>query len=94
MSYNGWKNYETWLVNLWLSNDRGTYEYMVEIAEEVKDEEYPGLRMADILKEDIEAGMPSLDGLYGDLLSSAIEAVDFDEINSILLKARMKVFQS
>ena len=38
MGYNGWRNYETWLVNLWLSNDRGTYEYMVEIAEEVKEE--------------------------------------------------------
>lgn len=24
-TYNGWTNRETWLVNLWLTNDRGTY---------------------------------------------------------------------
>ena len=90
MGYNGWKNYETWVVNLWLSNDRGTYEYMVEIAEEVKDEEYPGLRMADILKEDIESGMPSLDGMYGDLLSSAIDAVDFDEIGETFMEEYLR----
>lgn len=90
MGYNGWRNYETWLVNLWLSNDRGTYEYMVEIAEEVKEDEYPGLRMADILKEDVENGMPSLDGMYGDLLSSAIDAVDFDEIGKTFMEEYLR----
>lgn len=25
MAYNGWKNYETWNVNLWLNNDEGLY---------------------------------------------------------------------
>jgi hypothetical protein len=25
MSYNGWKNWQTWNVNLWLSNDEGMY---------------------------------------------------------------------
>lgn len=28
-TYNGWKNYETWNVGLWLDNDQSTY-YMVE----------------------------------------------------------------
>ncbi len=25
--YQGWKNYETWAVALWLDNDRASYEY-------------------------------------------------------------------
>ena len=29
--YNGWSNRETWLVNLWLSNDMGSYEFLQSI---------------------------------------------------------------
>lgn len=84
MSYNGWKNYETWVVNLWLTDDGGAY--LSEIAEEVKDEENPGLRLADILKEQVEDGMPDIDGMYSDLLSAAISEIDFDEIGETFME--------
>ena len=29
--YNGWSNYETWLINLWLTNDRCYYDELCEI---------------------------------------------------------------
>ena len=29
--YNGWTNRETWLTNLWLNNDMGSYEQLQEI---------------------------------------------------------------
>jgi len=28
--YNGWTNYETWAVKLWMDNDQGSYEYWQE----------------------------------------------------------------
>lgn len=35
--YNGWTNYETWLVNLWLNNDEFIVEWMVEKVRELRD---------------------------------------------------------
>ena len=34
--YNGWANYETWCVYLWLSNEPESYDYCVELAESAK----------------------------------------------------------
>jgi len=36
--YNGSTNYETWLVNLWLTNDEGTYNYWREKAVGAREE--------------------------------------------------------
>lgn len=33
--YNGWTNYETWLVKLWMDNEQGTQSYFQEQAEQV-----------------------------------------------------------
>jgi len=34
-NYNGWTNYETWVVNLWMDNEEGTHDYWREVAEDV-----------------------------------------------------------
>lgn len=34
-TYNGWTNYETWVVNLWMDNNEGSYDYWREIAEDI-----------------------------------------------------------
>jgi hypothetical protein len=36
--YQGWKNYETWAVALWIDNDRGSHEYWQERADEIVEE--------------------------------------------------------
>ena len=30
--YNGWKNWETWVVNLWITNDEQHYNYFMKKA--------------------------------------------------------------
>ena len=32
-SYNGWSNYETWVVNLWLGNVEGSYNTCRSLAQ-------------------------------------------------------------
>jgi hypothetical protein len=42
--YNGWTNYETWAVKLWIDNDEGTYDYWRETTREVwadSDDKHP-----------------------------------------------------
>ena len=34
MSYNGWTNWETWNMHLWMSNDEGSYRYWCDKARE------------------------------------------------------------
>jgi hypothetical protein len=83
--YNGWTNYETWLVNLWMDNDYGSVDYWNEVAEEVWDEDDPDKsqrELADRMKEQIMEGQPELTGLYGDMLNAAFSEVDWDEIAS------------
>jgi len=33
--YNGWPNYETWVMNLWNDNEQGIYEHLVEELKEM-----------------------------------------------------------
>ncbi len=36
-TYNGWTNHGTWCVNLWLTNDEGTYRHCRSLADDAKD---------------------------------------------------------
>jgi hypothetical protein len=79
--YNGWTNYETWCVNLWMSNDQGSDEYFRELAQEVYDESEKEDRadgkplftrdevatrvLADRLKDQFEEQQSELTGVTG-----------------------------
>lgn len=89
--YNGWTNYETWNIALWLDNDAGSYEYWRERAQSAYDdaeahdgltrEEIAALELADALRAEIEEGNPVQDAsLYSDLLNAAISSANFYEI--------------
>lgn len=80
-TYNGWTNRETWLVNLWLTNERYLYDCArgCHSAEEIKD-------LVEELIED--AGETTRIGLIADLLNTALARVDWYEIYQNFAKDR------
>jgi hypothetical protein len=77
-TYNGWTNYETWCINLWLTNTPDDYNYLSRLANHPRLSDY---EKADQLRADIEESIPdTVEGLYRDLLLSAISSCNFHEI--------------
>ena len=87
--YNGWTNYETWNVKLWIDNDEGSYNYWKERTEEIADDaeerDAAELALADVLKAEHEETLPELTGFAADLLNAAFGEVDWYEIAASLL---------
>ena len=83
-SYNGWTNYETWCVNLWIGNEQGSEEQARELAlDAVKrhGKEDAPWHLADELKSWIKDEAPDLGAsLYADMLGAALSEVDWQEI--------------
>jgi hypothetical protein len=84
--YNGWFNYETWVVALWLDNEEGSQGYWQERAEETmrdcgNDTDEAINNLADELKEQHEEVNPVPDGtVFSDLMSAALSEVNWYEI--------------
>ena len=92
--YNGWSNYETWNVALWLDNDQGTQDMVREWAEEAwKDaeeaqppyltrERHATRTLADQIEEYIEENNPLAGdaSMYSDILTANLHEVNWAEI--------------
>jgi hypothetical protein len=84
--YNGWKNYETWNVNLWIQNDEGLYGFVVDgLANilEACDNEWENVSLTD-LKEMVRDAFGS--NKTPDGVSLMDSAIDWDEISDALLE--------
>lgn len=79
-TYNGWKNYETWLVKLWMDNEEVTYKFYKAMAETYVGAEYAAYEFGQAIKNDIVNDQPVFTGVYADLLTAALDKVDFFEI--------------
>lgn len=79
MSYNGWNNYETWNVALWIDNDQGSQEWAQELTQEYRHDD--AWKLGQALKESLEEMMPDLGAsMWTDLLGAAWSEVDWTEI--------------
>lgn len=91
-SYNGWSNYETWNVALWIDNEPGSHRHARELAQEAWDgaragsvftrEENAAQELAEMLEEWNDGSNPlaGTSSMFADLLSSALSEVDWYEI--------------
>ena len=94
-TYNGWTNYETWCVNLWIDNEEGSHIYWREQASEClqdaidNDDEDPKeeatAELARRLESEHEGSMPELSGVWSDLLQHALGMTEWREIASNML---------
>jgi hypothetical protein len=89
-TYNGWTNYETWAVALWLGSEPGTYEdcramARAALAEAQGDAQAASRPLADAAKEYVNelpdvAAVLERPSLAADLLGGALSAVNWREI--------------
>ena len=95
--YNGWTNYETWAVKLWLDNEEGSYHHWNEAsisAWEATDEDdsqedrksEAAQELAGQLKSELEDACPDVQGLWADLLNAALSEVDWHEIATAMIE--------
>ncbi len=76
MAYNGWKNKETWLVNLWLGD-------MLTMDQEAGNEitaDYIEMLVEDMVDGALDRGARNFNGFVVDLLNCALGEIDYHEL--------------
>ena len=92
--YNGWTNYETWNLSLWIDNDREWYRAVNDKAVGLVNDALTKKQEIEILRSFIidlvQDEEPKIDAcFYSDILNASIREVNFWEISrSIINEAR------
>lgn len=92
-SYNGYTNYETWNICLWIDNEEGSQDYWLEtsreIAKEVRESgDYDDVdsaksaavsELAARMESEFEEAMPDFNGFWNDILRTAFDRINWSE---------------
>jgi len=81
--HNGWTNKQTWCINLWLDNERGTYDAANEIVNQeqsVHDASDALEQYVNELAEVVRPGIFEGASFVSDMFRSALAAVDWREL--------------
>ena len=81
--YNGYTNYETWVVCLWIDNEQSSYNYVNDVVENAGSV----YRAADILKDEYETAKDDIlenarleASVWSDILGHALARVNWEEV--------------
>jgi hypothetical protein len=91
--YNGWTNYETWNLKLWLDNEEYSQREMSDKALELLndndgDEDTAKGEMSQYIEQCVEDNTPELEAsFYSDILNAAIREVNWYEIAESYIEA-------
>ena len=75
--YNGWSNYETWCVNLWMTGDQGYYEQLCEIISSHDDLSGQAEALKGWIRFEYDGEYSSI---WADLINNSLAEVDWYEI--------------
>ena len=88
MTYKGFKNYSTWLVNLWLTKEENTYNQLRVLAADAGNEIKAFAKEIEALVTDFNNPLSGHNSLYTDILQEAFDEIDWQEIAKTFLEEK------
>ncbi|NCU29471.1 hypothetical protein EOM60_02580 [Candidatus Saccharibacteria bacterium] len=76
-TYNGWSNHETWLVNLWMTNDERYYAELCEIVESGDSLDDQAEALEAFIRSEYDGESSSI---WADLINDSLGEVNWHEI--------------
>ena len=77
--YNGWKNYETWLVGLWFSDSYNEY-FLEQFRDGDLTQTVTGDDVREYVQDYVDNDINTENGFISDLVNGALSEVDWAEL--------------